>query len=166
MISDSTEKVIGHIKNAIAENISDPPNESYTMTIGPYKLSGSGGTIVGIRYDTDGTIHAILENGTTFELEVDDNDNVNVSVISSEILPLIPLQTALVPAEDEDFLPTKNKTIETMVANFLKWELPEDFSPDGGITFSKSDSMPVGTNLLTYEQAKNMIEFITKGVLK
>lgn len=49
--------------------------------------------------------------------------------------------------------------IDVMVNRFLQWELPSDFMPDGGVTFDKK-SKPVGTNLLTYTQAKQMIEFM------
>ena len=48
--------------------------------------------------------------------------------------------------------------IEQAVDRFLCWRLPEDFAPDGGITFDRNGHKyePVGTNLLTAEQAKQM----------
>lgn len=54
--------------------------------------------------------------------------------------------------------------IDTMVNRFLCWELPKDFAPDGGISFdgrkddelNKNKTWPVGTNLFTAEQAKQM----------
>ena len=58
------------------------------------------------------------------------------------------------------------KVTEEMVNRFLMWRLPEDFRPDGGISFTRSKygetvhPMPVGTNLLTYTQAKAMLEFV------
>lgn len=54
--------------------------------------------------------------------------------------------------------------IDTMVDRFLGWRLPEDFGPDGYITFDRekakqnSNFWPVGTNLLTATQARAMIE--------
>lgn len=47
--------------------------------------------------------------------------------------------------------------VEKMVNAFLCWKLPMDFNPDGGISFDKTYS-PVGTNLFTYTQAKEMVD--------
>jgi len=56
-------------------------------------------------------------------------------------------------------------TIDKMVDRFLCWMLPKDFSPDAGISFKppKPDGYgahwwPVGTNLLTADQARAMFE--------
>lgn len=51
--------------------------------------------------------------------------------------------------------------IDLMVDKFLSWPLPQDFSPDGGIAFARPDNpahWPVGTNLLTAEQAREMVK--------
>jgi len=56
------------------------------------------------------------------------------------------------------------KLINQMVDRFLCWKLPADFAPDCGISFdgrkddewNKNKTWPVGTNLLTAEQAKQM----------
>jgi len=58
--------------------------------------------------------------------------------------------------------------IDKMVDRFLGWKLPKDFSPDGGISFkptkpyegdeSGNSWWPIGTNLLTADQARAMIE--------
>lgn len=55
--------------------------------------------------------------------------------------------------------------IDKMVNRFLGWQLPKDFYPDAGISFkpTKPDGYgthwwPVGTNLLTADQAKAMFE--------
>lgn len=55
--------------------------------------------------------------------------------------------------------------INQMVERFLAWPLPKDFGPDCGISFdgrkddewNKNKSWPVGTNLFTYDQAKEML---------
>lgn len=55
--------------------------------------------------------------------------------------------------------------IEKMVDRFLGWKLPKDFCPDAGISFkpTKPDGYdlpgwwPAGTNLLTADQAKEMV---------
>lgn len=58
-----------------------------------------------------------------------------------------------------------------MVNRFLSWELPEDFSPDGGISFQRVFPpspmggggyvrKPTGTNLLNAEQAEAMIRHL------
>jgi hypothetical protein len=53
--------------------------------------------------------------------------------------------------------------VDAVVDRFLCWKLPEDFNPDGGVSFSPSKrltpddlSWPVGTNLFTADQAKQM----------
>lgn len=57
--------------------------------------------------------------------------------------------------------------INQMVSRFLAWRLPEDFTPDGGISFTPMLYRagyepilrePVGTNLLTFTQAKAMVQ--------
>ncbi|WHZ35728.1 hypothetical protein [Sagittula sp. MA-2] len=61
-----------------------------------------------------------------------------------------------------------------MVNRFLTWPLPEDFQPDGGITFEPVGNagtaheykrQPSGTNLLNYEQAKAMVRHITSAFI-
>lgn len=57
--------------------------------------------------------------------------------------------------------------VEKMVDRFLGWKLPKDFCPDAGISFQptkpyEGDELgnswwPVGTNLLTADQAKGMV---------
>lgn len=50
--------------------------------------------------------------------------------------------------------------IKHMVNKFLSWKLPQDFNPDGGVTFDKkyvSPHGPTGTNLFTYTQAEQMV---------
>lgn len=53
-----------------------------------------------------------------------------------------------------------DKQIEEMVNRFLNWELPKDFDPDAGISFCPNGPWPIGTNLLTAEQAREMIEYL------
>lgn len=59
--------------------------------------------------------------------------------------------------------------IDRAVDKFLAWTLPTDFSPDGGISFKNepdargyTPSWPIGTNLFTATQAKQMIDHILK----
>lgn len=63
----------------------------------------------------------------------------------------------------------KTMVIDKMVDRFLAWSLPKDFAPDGGISFNKyyhgADNglhphEPIGTNLLTAEQARQMFEHV------
>lgn len=49
-----------------------------------------------------------------------------------------------------------------IVERFLSWVLPEDFEPDGGISFDGS-MRPSGTNLFTYEQAEAMLDHVLQG---
>ena len=62
--------------------------------------------------------------------------------------------------------------IDEMVDRFLGWKLPDDFCPDGGISFEREHSAeymakrgkpplrhePIGTNLFTAAQAEAMIK--------
>ena len=55
---------------------------------------------------------------------------------------------------------------DEMVSRFLCWKLPQDFGPDCGISFARfhpngtTRFEPVGTNLLTAEQARQMLEHV------
>lgn len=55
---------------------------------------------------------------------------------------------------------------DAMVDRFLSWKLPEDFAPDCGISFKPPPTAhpvgywPVGTNLLTADQARAMLEHV------
>lgn len=54
---------------------------------------------------------------------------------------------------------------DAMVSRFLGWKLPEHFAPDCGVTFYPSvartiQSWPTGTNLLTADQARAMLEHV------
>jgi hypothetical protein len=62
---------------------------------------------------------------------------------------------------------TRARVTEEMVTRFLSWKLPADFAPDCHITFKLPDpalnpnpSWPVGTNLLTAEQARAMLQHV------
>ena len=55
----------------------------------------------------------------------------------------------------------KNKFLNKIVDRFLGWKLPEHFGPDCGISFvppEHPNSWPIGTNLLTADQAQEMFE--------
>lgn len=63
--------------------------------------------------------------------------------------------------------------IKHMVEQFLRWELPDNFNPDGGITFQRHYNNgtpnggryePVGTNLLDYTQAEAMVRHMLDGI--
>lgn len=63
--------------------------------------------------------------------------------------------------------------IKHMVSRFLQWKLPENFAPDGGITFTRNYNVntphpmkhePVGTNLLDYTQAEAMVRHMIEGL--
>ena len=55
--------------------------------------------------------------------------------------------------------------IKLMAERFLSWKLPENFNPDGGISFEPEYKTldgtarhePTGTNLLDYTQAEAMV---------
>lgn len=67
-----------------------------------------------------------------------------------------------------------DEQIKYMVERFLNWRLPENFAPDGGVTFTKiynenspfgpARHEPKGTNLLDYTQAKAMVLHMLDGM--
>jgi hypothetical protein len=53
------------------------------------------------------------------------------------------------------------KITDEMVSRFLGWRLPDDFMPDGGVTFKPlPHGWPTGTNLLHAGQARAMLEHV------
>lgn len=60
------------------------------------------------------------------------------------------------------------KITDEMVGRFLSWALPKDFYPDGYISFDRDKASkssyfwPIGTNLLTAEQARKMLEHVVQ----
>lgn len=66
-----------------------------------------------------------------------------------------------------------DEQIKHMVTRFLAWNLPENFNPDGGITFKRDFNEntpypmkhePSGTNLLDYTQAQAMVRHMLEGM--
>lgn len=62
--------------------------------------------------------------------------------------------------------------VKHIVARFLAWKLPEDFRPDGGISFERDYNVhtpwpmkhePTGTNLLSAAQAEIMVRHMLEG---
>jgi hypothetical protein len=63
--------------------------------------------------------------------------------------------------------------IKYMVNRFLGWKLPDNFNPDGGISFNKTFNEhtthpmkhePTGTNLLDFTQAEEMVRYLVDGM--
>lgn len=63
--------------------------------------------------------------------------------------------------------------IKEMTQRFLCWKLPDNFSPDAGISFKAEFNeespfpgrhRPVGTNLFDYSQAEAMIRYLVEGL--
>lgn len=63
--------------------------------------------------------------------------------------------------------------IKHMVDRFLAWRLPENFNPDGGVSFSPTfnehtdhpmRNKPSGTNLLDATQAEAMVRHMIEGM--
>lgn len=63
--------------------------------------------------------------------------------------------------------------IKHMVQRFLGWKLPQNFSPDGGISFKQTFNEhtdhpmvhePSGTNLLDVNQAEMMVRHMLEGL--
>lgn len=63
--------------------------------------------------------------------------------------------------------------IKYMAERFLTWKLPDNFNPDGGVSFTKVRNEgtayahkyePVGTNLFDYTQATAMVRHMLDGL--
>lgn len=59
------------------------------------------------------------------------------------------------------------RVTDEMVCRFLSWKLPKDFHPDGGMVFiptkgrgPDSPHWPCGTNLLNFQQAREMLQHV------
>jgi hypothetical protein len=68
---------------------------------------------------------------------------------------------------------TRDEQVKHMTERFLGWRLPENFNPDGGVTFDpvynkgtqyEGRHQPVGTNLLDYTQAESMVRHMLEGI--
>jgi hypothetical protein len=67
-----------------------------------------------------------------------------------------------------------DEQIKHMVNRFLQWRLPENFNPDGGISFERMGNAhspgwaykrePVGTNLFDATQTEEMIRYLVDGM--
>ena len=75
----------------------------------------------------------------------------------------------LVAAQPAGTPHVRDEQIKYMVSRFLSWRLPENFNPDGGISFKRmrneqtsfpAKNEPVGTNLLDATQAEEMIRYL------
>jgi hypothetical protein len=63
--------------------------------------------------------------------------------------------------------------IDHMVQRFLRWTIPETFSPDCGVKFTKiynegtpyqGENKPTGTNVFNAIEAKAMVEHMLEGL--
>lgn len=63
--------------------------------------------------------------------------------------------------------------IKHMVNRFLGWRLPENFSPDGGVSFKatynegtpyEATHQPIGTNILNAAEAEAMVRHMVEGM--
>lgn len=63
-----------------------------------------------------------------------------------------------------------DQQIKHMVDRFLGWKLPKNFSPDGGISYTRPnyhesvDATPSGTNLFDAAQAEVMMRYMIDGI--
>jgi len=70
--------------------------------------------------------------------------------------------------------PISVRSIDEIVNRFLGWKLPKDFCPDAGISFKPTKPYegdeygnswwPIGTNLLTADQARAMVKYMLADV--
>lgn len=70
-------------------------------------------------------------------------------------------------------VPLSDTQIKHMVNRFLGWKLPENFNPDGGVSFEPVGNRgsqheyrnePIGTNVFDYTQAEAMVRHMIEGM--
>jgi len=73
---------------------------------------------------------------------------------------------------EREWMPIDDAQIKHMANRFLGWKLPENFNPDGGISFKATFNEhtahpmkhePSGTNLLDANQAEAMVRYMAEG---
>ena len=74
----------------------------------------------------------------------------------------MPLPPAGIVRTQEALEEAQTIVTDEMVNRFLAWPLPPTFAPDGGVSFKGqlATPWPMGTNLLTAEQAKAMLQHV------
>lgn len=95
--------------------------------------------------------------------EVDSPSELDIDPASADYFTIVDPEANPEPLkfdEPDYFTPS----IRRMVDRFLTWKLPQNFYPDGFVSFdSKSarqySTWPVGTNILTAEQAREMFMY-------
>lgn len=70
----------------------------------------------------------------------------------------------------------RNLNVDELANVFMGWKLPDDFAPDCGISFKKVHAYipasgpqvfnPIGTNLFTLQQAKQMFDYVIAKSIK
>jgi len=102
--------------------------------------------------------NAVKKNCTCYNCET-------VAVIDAALTEAAARTDSKAPREEQ----IKRDQIERMVNRFLQWKLPENFNPDGGISFKiirnentqwPAKNEPVGTNLLDAIQAEEMVRYM------
>lgn len=71
-------------------------------------------------------------------------------------------------AAEPEATPPAAPDLDAMVGRFLAWSLPDDFYPDGSVSFDRGRASmhgcwPTGTNLLNAIQAREMLEHVLGG---
>jgi hypothetical protein len=74
-------------------------------------------------------------------------------------------QEALTVPAGHKVVPLDKKLLDAMVNRFLGWRLPDTFGPDCFVSFDRerakaNGSWPIGTNLLTADEARAMLEYV------
>jgi hypothetical protein len=79
------------------------------------------------------------------------------------------LEEAIQEAKEWAMIEDEVQPTKAQIDRFLSWKLPADFAPDCGISFAQLASpkwaeaiWPIGTNLLTHEQARQMLSHVLK----
>lgn len=112
------------------------------------------------------------ENGGFRECCTHGHDTAEAAIACDEAQNVASRITGFPRWKTDEVPPIKlsDAQIKWMVGRFLAWKLPEDFNPDGGVSFTRmfnvntpwpSKAEPSGTNLLDARQAEAMIRHIT-----
>ena len=91
------------------------------------------------------------------------DDAYQFAILADAALSAVPSDSPAGVKSEPHLETTMSNVTDEMVNRFLGWKLPRDFMPDAGIAFTAPKHpghWPIGTNLLTAEQARAMLEHV------
>jgi len=182
---EQRDRLVEDIRDAIlaaratAATASTPAGEPQTVGFGeliPAIVNGEPGRVAFFS-DEAAAAHGLKLNRDVIGGECSKCGHVHMSIVCScgcDISDKLLKVTPPAPPATERGVPVmRDEQIKHMVNRFLMWRLPENFNPDGGISFKRDFNEntphpmkhePVGTNLFDATQAEEMVRYMVNGL--